>query len=335
MGLNLQERKDLLVLLGEFMGGEDEEWAFYKQKAYSENRWFIPEFIELAVQNIVINYLQADQLQRLIDQYNIPHENIKPKRIGIVMAGNIPLVGFHDFLCVFITGHIAVIKPSSKDEVLISFLVRKMKQWNREAEQFILIQDLLKDCDAYIATGSNNSARYFEFYFRKRPNIIRKNRTSIAVLTGNETQEELNLLADDVHQYFGLGCRNVTKIFVPYGYDFVPLLNSFRKYHHLINHNKYRNNYEYNLAVHILNKHPYMTNESIILVEESSTFSPISQLNYEFYSDITKVYRQLEGDQSIQCVVGNQREKFGEAQVPGICTFADNVDTMNFLLGLS
>jgi hypothetical protein len=333
--MNLQERKDLLVQLGEYMLSEDEQWTFFKRKASSENKWFTPEFIELAVKNIAENYLQPEALQSLIDNYKISAHNSHPKRVGIVMAGNIPLVGIHDLLCVFLTGHIAVIKPSSKDEVLIPYLVSKMKRWASDAEPFLIIQQFLNDAEAYIATGSNNSSRYFEYYFRNKPNIIRKNRTSVAILTGNETEQELELLADDVHLYFGLGCRNITKIFVPVNYDFVPLLEVFRKYHYLVNHNKYKNNYDYNLAIHILNKQKYMTNDSIILVEETSAFSPISQLNYEYYTDITNVYRQVEGDPGIQCVVGMNHERFGEAQVPGICTFADRIDTIDFLLKLA
>ena len=194
---------------------------------------------------------------------------------------------------------------------------------------------MLKNCDAYIATGSNNSGRYFEYYFQKYPHIIRKNRTSVAILTGKETSDELDKLADDVHQYFGLGCRNITKLFVPEGYDFIPLLDAFKKYNYLTDHNKYRNNYDYHLAGYILNNRFYMTSESVLLVEDPSIFSPIAQLNYEFYKNKEEVLDRLNEDESVQCVVGKTGINFGDAQRPQVCDFADGVDTMRFLMELS
>ena len=195
--------------------------------------------------------------------------------------------------------------------------------------------EMLKGCDAYIATGSNNTGRFFEYYFQKYPHIIRKNRTSVAVLTGEETPNELQYLADDVYQYFGLGCRNVTKLYVPVNYNFEALLNAFRKYDHLIDHNKYKNNYDYNLAILLLNHKYYMTNGSILLVEEQSPFSPISQLNYEFYESKEELQKKLHDNETIQCVVGDENTGFGMAQQPGICEFADRIDTISFLLNLS
>jgi hypothetical protein len=332
--MNLPERKDLLVRLGNYIQNNEEDWQQAKHKAYLENRWFIPEFIELSVKNIAQNFLQTHQLEQLVKQYRVPEENSNSKKVGIVMAGNIPLVGFHDLLCVFLTGNYAMIKPSSKDEVLIKHLVEKLMEWNQEIDQFITINSMIKNCDAYIATGSNNSSRYFEYYFAKYPSIIRKNRTSVAILTGNENSEEIEKLSDDVYQYFGLGCRNVTKIFVPKNYDFVPLLNVFKKYDRLVDHHKYKNNYDYNLAIHILNNQYYMTNGSIILVENKSPFSPISQLHYEYYSDEDEVREKLKNDQSIQCVVSKKDIDFGGAQCPDVCDYADGIDTMEFLIRL-
>jgi len=333
--MNLSERKELLVRLGIYMQGANEDWQEAKHKAYLENHWFVPEFTALSVNNIAQNFLQPHQLDELIQRYQLPEENEYPKKVGIVMAGNIPLVGFHDLLCVFLSGHYAMIKPSSKDEVLIRHLVKKLNEWKEETSQYMVISEMIKNCDAYIATGSNNSSRYFEHYFGKYPNIIRKNRTSVAILTGKESKEELEKLADDVYQYFGLGCRNVTKIFVPKAYDFIPLLEAFKKYNHLADHHKYKNNYDYNLAVHILNNQYYMTNGSILLVENESTFSPISQLHYQFYDDEKEVREKLKGDQNIQCVVGKNDIEFGGAQCPDVCDYADGVDTMAFLKGLS
>ena len=332
--MNLQERKDLLVQLGELMASDNEAWQAAKKKATAANPWFIPEFIDLSVKNITAEFLSSRKLQDLIEKYHVK-DNHSPKRIGIVMAGNIPLVGFHDLLCSFITGHYAMIKPSSKDEVLISFLVEKMKEFNEKAEPYFTISERLKGCDAYIATGSNNSASYFEYYFAKYPTIIRRNRTSVAILTGEETDEQLDALADDVYQYFGLGCRNVTKIFVPRNFNFEKLINRFKKYNYLADYHKYRNNYDYNLAIHLLNNKPFMSNESLLLVEESSPFSPISQLHYEFYDDLASLKRSLANLETIQCVVGPGEVSFGGAQKPGICDFADGVDTMEFLQNLA
>ncbi len=247
------------------------------------------------------------------------------------MAGNIPLVGFHDWLCVFISGHKALIKPSSKDQVLIKHLLEKLNEWNADAATFSEFSEMLKGCDAYIATGSNNSSRYFEYYFKKYPHIIRRNRTSVAVLTGKETNEELEKLADDVYLYFGLGCRNVTKIYVPEEYDFIPLLEAFRKYNYLADHHKYKNNYDYNLALHLLNKKYYMTNGSILLIEDAPFFSPISQLNYEFYNDRNILQNLLKQNSDLQCIVGKDFTAFGESQSPVISDYADGVDTLHFL----
>ncbi|HWI91505.1 MAG TPA: acyl-CoA reductase [Flavisolibacter sp.] len=333
--MNLLQRKEVLVRLGNYIEAKDDDWQQAKHKAFLENQWFIPEFIELSVNNIAQNFLQPQQLDRLIKQYQIPEQNPDPKKVGIVMAGNIPLVGFHDLLCVFLSGHYAMVKPSSKDEVLTKHLVKKLTEWDQQVEQFITLSSMIKNCDAYIATGSNNSSRYFDYYFAKYPSIIRKNRTSIAILTGKETGGQLEKLADDVYRYFGLGCRNVTKIFVPKNYDFVPLLDAFKKYDHLIDHHKYKNNYDYNLAIHILNNQYYMTNGSIILVENESPFSPISQLHYEYYSNENDVSEKLRNDQNIQCIVSKNDIDFGGAQCPDICDYADGVDTMQFLQRLS
>jgi hypothetical protein len=313
------------------MLSDDESWQAEIQKAFAGNNWFIPQFVEQSLKSIAENFLQPAQLQSLIDTYNVPEENPSPKKVGVVMAGNIPLVGFHDLLCVFLSGHIAMVKPSSKDETLIKHLVAKMTEWDSAVPGLIIISEMIRNCDAYIATGSNNSAKLFEYYFRKYPSIIRRNRTSVAILRGNESKEDLEKLADDVYQYFGLGCRNVTKLYVPRNYDFIPLLEAFRKYDQLINHNKYKNNYDYNLAVHILNNKFYMTNGSILLVEDSAPFSPISQLHYEFYDDVNEVLQNLQQNDSIQCIVGDQNIPFGSAQQPQVCDYADGVDTMAFL----
>jgi hypothetical protein len=332
--MNLQKRIDLLKGLGEYISSDNDAWQAAKEKAFQQNSWFIPEFINLASNAIATTFLQEKELQDWVKNYNIPTENNAPKNVGIVMAGNIPLVGFHDFLCAFISGHRQTIKPSSKDDVLLRHLVQHLYTLDASTMELISFSERLKGCDAYIATGSNNSARYFDYYFSKYPHIIRRNRTSVAVLTGRETKDELEKLADDVYQYFGLGCRNVTKIYVPQQYDFIPLLEAFRKYSHLADHSKYMNNYEYQMAVLILNKKFYMTNGSIILLEEAGIFSPISQLNYEYYSTVEELSDRLQQHQDIQCVVGKHVIPFGQAQQPCLTDYADGVDTLQFLLSL-
>jgi hypothetical protein len=333
--MDLQQRVNLLVQLGEYMKADENEWLAVKQKASRENGWFSPGFIELACANIAGEFLNRQKLLAWAGSYNIPANKIDPKKIGVVMAGNIPLVGFHDFLCCFISGHVQGIKLSSKDNVLLKHLVHKLFQFDEECSQLIGFSEMLKGYDAYIATGSNNSGRYFEYYFQKYPHIIRRNRTSVAVLTGDETVEDLARLADDVHLYFGLGCRNVTKLYVPEQYDFVPLLETFKKYEALADNHKYRNNYDYQLALFMINRQYYMTNGSLILAENKSLFSPITVLHYEYYQDLQMVYKDLaEKNDEIQCIAGKQGLDFGKTQMPSLSDYADGIDTMRFLLSV-
>jgi hypothetical protein len=329
--MNLQERIDLLVRLGAYMLSDDPEWLTAKQKASRENTWFIPAFINLAVENIAGRFLSRDQLENFVARYDLPRENHHPEKVGLVPAGNIPLVGFHDMMCIFLSGNYAWIKPSSKDEALTKQLVAKMISINPAAEKYFTLRERLNNCDAYIATGSNNTSRYFEFYFGKYPHIIRRNRTSAAILTGEESKEELEKLADDICQYFGMGCRNVTKLFVPENYDFIPLITALKKYNWLEENNKYKNNYDHNLALHILNHKFYMTNGSVLLVENPALFSPISEVHYEFYVDKEQVESSLASNNDVQCLVGKGHIPFGQAQCPTVDTFADGVDTMQFL----
>jgi hypothetical protein len=331
--MNLAERIDLMVELGNYLRSNSIEWLMTKQKAFEKNAWFTPEFVQLACKNIAEEYLQKDKLSEWVNYYHLD-DNIQPKNVGIVMAGNIPLVGFHDFLSAIISGHRQTIKLSSKDDVLLKHLVQNLYEWEPASAKFISIADILKGCDAYIATGSNNSARYFEQYFGKYPSIIRHNRTSVAVLQGNESVDELLSLADDVHQYFGLGCRNVTQLFVPEKYDFVPLLDAFKKYSYFADHSKYKSNYDYYLALLIMNNLFYMTNDSVLLVENDQPFSPISQLHYNYYKDPEPLKQQLENDSNIQCIAGLNNIEFGKTQQPSLFTYADGIDTMQFLLSL-
>lgn len=331
--MNLQARIDLMHRLGIYLKSNSEEWQTVKQQAFYKNGWFTPEFTELACSKIADNFLDKSLLEKWAGHYHID-DNIIPKNVGLVMAGNIPLVGFHDFLAVFIAGHQQTIKLSSKDDILLKHLVKKLNEMDEGTGNFISFAENLKGCDAYIATGSNNSARYFEKYFEKYPHIIRRNRTSAAILTGNETADELYKLSDDIHQYFGLGCRNVSKLFVPAGYDFVPLISSFNNYSYFADHHKYKNNFDYQLSLILLNNIYYMTNNATLITENAGTFSPISQLFFEYYEDLQKTREHLIKNDDIQCVVDGHSVPFGEAQNPGLFTYADGVDTMQFLLGV-
>lgn len=331
--MNLQARIDLMCRLGIYLKSNEENWQQAKQMAYQKNGWFTPAFIDLACEKIADNFLDKNLLEKWAAHYHID-DNITSKNIGIVMAGNIPLVGFHDFLCVFIAGHQQTIKLSSKDDILLKHLVKKLYEWDITIQNYVSFAEILKGCDAYIATGSNNSARYFEQYFSKYPHIIRRNRTSVAVLSGNETAGELKQLSDDIHQYFGLGCRNVSKLFVPAGYNFEPLIRSFDPYGYFADHHKYKNNYDYQLSVILLNNIYYMTNGATLVTENKSLFSPISHIYFEYYDDIEKMKKELQDNNDLQCIVDGKSVAFGDAQNPGLFAYADGIDTMQFLLSI-
>ncbi len=331
--MNIQERIEIIIKAGEYIKNNGEAWQEAKTEASYKNGWFTTDFIQHAALQIADNFLTRDALEKWVAHYHVD-DNINPKNIGIVMAGNIPMVGFHDMLAVFISGHYQTIKLSSKDDVLLKHLVKYLYSLDNEIQNHIAFAEMLKGCDAYIATGGNSAAKAFEEYFGKYPHIIRKNKTSVAILTGAETTEELEKLADDIHLYFGLGCRNVTKIYVPEGYDFVPLLQSFEAYKWFAEHHKYKNNYDYNLSIILLNHVYYMTNEATILVQNKGLFSPISQLFYEFYNDVNLTIENLGQNNDVQCIVGKNFTPFGEAQNPNLFAYADGVDTMQFLLGL-
>ncbi len=330
--MNIEQRIETLLSLKKYLKENSTEWQKIKQEATYKNSWFIENFIELSIENICTYFLNETKLKTWISKYNIDEK--LNKKVGLIMAGNIPLVGFHDFLCVFASGHNLIMKASSKDEVLIKHIVEKMCEWNDELSNKISFQETLKGCDAYIATGSNNSSRYFEFYFSKYPNIIRRNRTSVAILKGNETAEELNLLATDIQLYFGQGCRNVTHLFVPKNYDFIGLINALKQFNYFTDFHKYKHNYDYQLAMLMMNNKFYMTDGSVLLSENESIFSAISQVHYSFYETIEDVKNKIEKNNDIQCIVGNDFTAFGAAQQPSLTDYADGVDTMKFLCEL-
>jgi hypothetical protein len=267
--------------------------------------------------------------------YNINDES---KKVAIIMAGNFPLAGMHDFVSVLISCNEAIIKPSSKDRVLITFLVNFLHEKFPLSKNFISIKNnKLTDFEMVIATGSNNTHKYFEYYFKNKKSLLRKNRNSIAVLDGNETKKEISKLAEDVFLYFGLGCRNVSKIYIPKNYDFDKLFEGFKFYKNLIKHNKYFNNYNYQKTIKIMNHESFIDYEYFLLAKSKLLSPPISILYYDFYDKLSTVEKEIEKNKSlIQCVVSNlnikNSIKFGESQKPNLDQYADNVDTLNFLL---
>lgn len=329
----LQQRIKNLLNLKTYLLSNSEEWLHVQELTERNNAWFTQAFIQAAIQAICEEYLDEEKLVAFSSFFKPVEHTDATKKVGLVMAGNIPLVGFHDLLCTYLSGHEVHIKLSSKDDVLMKHVVLKLRELDGNENSFQFHQ-MLKGCDAYIATGSNQSARIFEQYFEKFPHIIRRSKTSVGVLDGTETGEELELLADDVYLYFGLGCRNITKIYVPENYDFVPLLQAFRKYDDLKHHNKYRNNYDYQLALYILNNQKYMSNESILLIENKSVFSAVAVLHIEYYTNPQELQGSLISNQDLQAIVGHTYVPFGAAQTPAIYDFADGINTVEFLNSL-
>lgn len=306
-------------------------------KAEQYNPWFTQEYLKFSFEN-VITMLNEEALTEWVANYPELYFADSDFRVGVIMAGNIPLVGFHDFLSVFITGNVFIGKLSSQDKFLLPFLADYIiKEDNRFASKIIFTENFLKNFDAVIATGSNNTSRYFDYYFGKYPNIIRKNRNSVAFLTGDESKEDIENLGKDIFYYFGLGCRNVSKLLLPEDYSIPKLLDNWQSFDFVTQHTKYFNNYEYNRSLLLINKEPHFDNGFLILREDDSLVSPVSVLNYEFYSDKDARIRRLNiyNDQ-IQCIVSNENViknavAFGKSQSPTLMQYADNVDVINFL----
>ena len=303
----------------------------------SHNGWFTPEQVYFAVESWA-KALREDNLNKWLSAYDL--SEVKPKTVGLILAGNIPLVGFHDFLSVLITGHKVLVKASSNDQHLIAFLADYLIRIEPKLSYYISFTDgKLENFDAIIATGSNNTARYFEFYFKDKPSIIRKNRNSVAVLNGNESHEDLVNLGEDIFRYFGLGCRNVSKLFVPKDYNFDAFFKAIYAYKDVIFYEKYSNNYDYNKAVFLMSNFKLLDNEFLTLKEDTSFASPISSVFYEYFEDIANLQKRLESESDqIQCIVSNNlipnSIPFGQTQQPKLWDYADNVDTLQFLISL-
>lgn len=302
--------------------------------AYTYNGWFIKDFIKESLCNIAL-MLDKNTVEQFAKNVKEPQQ---AKTVAIIMAGNIPLVGFHDLLCVLLSGHKALVKLSSDDSILMPFFIKLLEHYEPEiSDSITFATGKLSNFDAVIATGSNNTSRHFEYYFGKYPNIIRKNRTSVAVLTGNESEADLKNLGKDIFLYFGLGCRNVSKLMVPKGYDFNKFFDAIFDYKFVVDNKKYGNNYDYNRAVYLLNSEKFLDNNFLILKPDNGLFSPVSVLLQQEYANETELKNWLDGNkENIQCVVGKGSGyiPFGYSQQPVITEFADGVNTMDFLVNL-
>ena len=315
--------------------GQLNEWT---ARIYANNPWFTPENVKLAIDGWV-HMLQPNAVKEWLSHYSIPVPQTR-KTVGLVMAGNIPFAGFHDVLCVLAAGHKVKAKRSSQDRLLPEYILSLIHTIDAEVAARVEWVEKIENVDAVIATGSGNTSRYFHYYFAKWPHIIRKNRTSVAVLSGNETDDELRLLGKDVFTYFGLGCRNVSKVYIPEGGSPEPVLRVFEEFDKVKIHNKFANNYDYNRSVYYLNHIPFFDNLVLILKEDEQLASPIGVLYYEFYKNVNQLQLKLESErENIQCIVSREElidgaVHFGEAQSPSIADYADGVDTMEFLLKL-
>lgn len=356
--MTIEQRKEKISSLGDFLGQFDfngnkkidslpQNDLFFDRmqkvidRAVHHNGWFTKENIIFSLQQWS-RALTPGNLDTWLSSYNFTE--ISPKTVGVVMAGNIPLVGFHDFLSVLVSGHRVLVKQSSNDKLLLpvlaDYLIAIAPEWKekihflKESSEGV---EKMKNFDAVIATGSNNTARYFEYYFAGKPSIIRKNRNSVAVLTGNETSEELGLLGEDIFRYYGLGCRNVSKLYVPDDYDFDQFFKAIYHWNPIINQAKYANNYDYNKAVYLMSMSKLLENGFLVLKEDESLGSPIATLFYETYSSLDDVKEELTSrDEQIQCVVSKgvvaDEVYFGKTQQPSLWDYADHIDTLDFLI---
>jgi hypothetical protein len=332
--LTSKQRIKAFVQLGHILQNPDEQLSSLISSAKQYNAWFTPQSTAMAV-NAIAGMLNESDLEQWVNSNT--DEPDKMNAIGLILAGNIPLVGFHDILCVLASGNKALIKLSSQDKQLIPYILGKLIEIEPGfSEQFEFIERL-KDFDAVIATGSNNTSRYFEYYFSKVPHIIRKNRNSVAVLNGNESREELTELGHDIFNYFGLGCRNVSKFYVPKGYNFNTFFESIEDFKSVADHHKYNNNYDYNKSIFLVNMDKHLDNGFLLLKEDNRMASPLAVVYYEEYVSIQEAEKELlENEDGIQCIISNSNLSmkalpFGQSQRPGLWDYADGVDTMAFL----
>ena len=336
---NITSAINAFTALGNYLLNPDEQLSTIIESEHQYNAWFNTASVEKAV-TAIGKTLNADDLTAWLNKYNL--NNTAGKKVGLILAGNIPLVGFHDVLCVLISGNYALIKASAQDARLIKHILQKLVEIEPAyANQYSFV-DRLENFDAVIATGSNNTSRYFEYYFSKVSHIIRKNRNSLAVLTGKETAQQLFELGHDIFDYYGLGCRNVSKLLVPKGYNFNFFFESIESYHPIIDHHKYNNNYDYNKSIYLVNSDKHLDNGFLLVKEDSNWVSPLAVLYYEYYDDLASAENMInEVGDKLQCVVSaiplqiqTQIVSFGMSQQPALWDYADGIDTMDFLSNL-
>lgn len=337
--MNLNKRLEAFIALGNRLQQlDDNSLALLSRQAASKNNWFTEPNVREAFAGVT-KLLNENDLRQWLEKYTIPTP-ANPKKVGIVMAGNIPLVGFHDFMCVLLAGHEVYAKLSSQDPVLPQFVAKQLLEIEPGFADYIHFEERLNAAEVMIATGSDNSSRYFHYYFGKMPHIIRQNRTSVGVLTGKETAEDYRNLGKDIFTYYGLGCRNVSKLYVPENFMVDPFYEAIQEQEHIREHHKYNNNYDYNKSIYLVNGVPHFDNGFLILTENKSLVSPISVLYFERYTDESALALKIqENKQKIQCIVSKdgwypQSFSFGEAQQPRVWDYADGVDTMAFLTAL-
>jgi hypothetical protein len=342
MNMNPEERLKALITWGKAIGALTEELESSADtaspaglmliQARNQNPWFTRENVLEALKAIVFQ-LQEQNLRQWVSAYTLPDN--APRTIGVIMAGNLPAVGFQDVLCVLMSGNTLMMKCAADDKVILPFMLEILVSIEPRFRDRIIQVERLQNMDAVIATGSNNSARYFDYYFSKYPHIIRRNRNSVAVITGNETETELFQLGNAIFRYFGMGCRSVSHLLVPAGYDFGKLFVVLQQFGEVINHSRYMNNYDYHNALYLLNSEKFLTNNFLILRESPILNTPVSVLHYSYYSNAAEADAFLDAHkEEIQCVVGAGGIPFSAAQCPAPWEYADNVDVLDFLLKL-
>ncbi len=334
--LKRSEIIDSLVHVGTLLNESNEALKSVILKTYVKNNWLTESNYWKS-----IGYWKEALTKESLSAFVKPYQySINPRKVGIIMAGNIPLVGFHDLICVLLSGNKAIIKPSSEDEHVIKEIVNILIDHHKEFDTLITVVDKLTNIEAAIATGSNNSFKYFEYYFKDIPNLLRKNRKSLAILSGNETDEELELLSNDVFEYFGLGCRNVSLILLPQDMDITRVIDNFEKHNNLKNHNKFANNYTYHRAILLMNNEQHLDNGFALYKHRKDLNAPLACINYAHYNSLEEIEQFLDqNNQEIQCIVGNSstysKVNLGNAQTPNLQDFADDINTLEFLENLN
>lgn len=339
--MNLSKKIEALTYLGGILNLKEDELIATQQISKSKNHWFTLEYSDRSLQNIITNFLQKEKLEVWAKDYEVPEISL-PKNIGIIMSGSFPLAGFHDLLCVFVTGHHAKIKLSADDKFLIPYCIKVMKSEFPEVENYFSFVERMTDFDAIIANGNRDSIKVFKTYFSKFPNIVRSNKFGIAVLDGKESKEDLAKFGEDIFHYFGLSPWSVSKIYIPENYDFVPLLEATHEFNNIVLTNKYKNNFDHNYTLQIINKMDYKANGCIIIIEDKAVQSRVAMLHYEVYKDENHLKNLLkEKSSEIQHVIHNntftdfKNKKFGEANMVALDDYENGIDVMDFLKKLN